>query len=533
MNETQSVHADYSQVGPAFWTRTAGRSMKDLLDDGEPIIAPSSSVKPAPPEARSTRNRNLDKALRLAGFGFRVLPCREKTTVDPETGRELKAKAPYTLRGIDDASAAPDVIRRWWTIIYPNALVGLSTDDPNGVGVVDIDVKDGKDGFAAVKTIFGELPATFTYTTPSGGEHRIYRRQGGPIQSHLGALKGLYDGKDTGLDIKADRGYVIVYADVPPDFPACLAEWPTTIDKAFEREGAARGAPPKKEATLKRPDATPEDLERAREALKHVPADDRDTWVKIGMALKDAFADDGRDVWDDWSKTSNKYNAKDQEAKWRSFNRMGIGIGTLFQIAQVNGWKPTACAEMQFGVGEGSRLFEGTDASEPEPASTPETDQQQSWGEPDPLAVEEVTEPYPLNALPTGIRDAVEEVVAFVQCPDALAACSALAQLSVAGQGCANVYRDETLCGPAGLYFLVIAKSGERKSQLDKHFGEGVRRYEREQTEIHRPKKREHLAALANWEARRKGIEHAIASAAKKGDDTAELEKKRQDLEVG
>ena len=39
MNETQSVHADYSKVDPAFWTRPAGRSMKDLLDD-DPIIVP-------------------------------------------------------------------------------------------------------------------------------------------------------------------------------------------------------------------------------------------------------------------------------------------------------------------------------------------------------------------------------------------------------------------------------------------------------------------------------------------------------------
>ena len=93
----------------------------------------------------------------------------------------------------------------------------------------------------------------------------------------------------------------------------------------------------------------------------------------------------------------------------------------------------------------------------------------------------------------------------FVQCPPALAACSALAQLSVAGQGCANVYRDDTLCGPISLDFLAVAKSGERKSQIDKHFGEGVRRYEREQTEILRPKKREYLAALANWDGRTKG----------------------------
>jgi hypothetical protein len=69
-------------------------------------------------------------------------------------------------------------------------------------------------------------------------------------------------------------------------------------------------------------------------------------------------------------------------------------------------------------------------------------DQQPSWDAPEPLECEGELEPYPLDALPKELRAAVEEVVAFVQCPPALAACSALAQLSVSGQGCANVYRN-------------------------------------------------------------------------------------------
>ena len=157
---------------------------------------------------------------------------------------------------------------------------------------------------------------------------------------------------------------------------------------------------------------------------------------------------------------------------------------------------------------------------------------QSSWGTPEPLTDAAAQTPYPMPMLPRGIREAVEEVVAFVQCPPSMAACSALACLSLATQGCADVYRDDTLCGPTSLYFLTVAKSGERKGQTDKHFGEGVKRYQSEQTEAVMPKKREYQAAQANWDAIRKGIEQAILAATKNSKGTADLEKQRLDHEA-
>ena len=53
------------------------------------------------------------------------------------------------------------------------------------------------------------------------------------------------------------------------------------------------------------------------------------------------------------------------------------------------------------------------------------------WGIPASLTPEQASSPYPLNALPSGIGDAVSEVLDFVQCPIALAACSALSALSL------------------------------------------------------------------------------------------------------
>jgi putative DNA primase/helicase len=89
------------------------------------------------------------------------------------------------------------------------------------------------------------------------------------------------------------------------------------------------------------------------------------------------------------------------------------------------------------------------------------------WPEPEPLKKIAAPLPYPITSLPPGIEAAVTEVLAFVQCPDSLAASSALSALSLAGQGLADVRRDDRLSGPLSLYFLSVAESGERKCQWE------------------------------------------------------------------
>jgi hypothetical protein len=87
--------------------------------------------------------------------------------------------------------------------------------------------------------------------------------------------------------------------------------------------------------------AADRDEERIADALRAIPADDRDVWLQIGMALKDELGDGGRSIWDNWSSTCReKFKDRDQERTWRSFRRNGIGIGTLFWHAQRHGWLP-------------------------------------------------------------------------------------------------------------------------------------------------------------------------------------------------
>ena len=77
------------------------------------------------------------------------------------------------------------------------------------------------------------------------------------------------------------------------------------------------------------------DWPRIRKALGKIKdASDRDTWLKIGFALKDVssgseeHAAEGFRLWCKWSqRCPEKYSEKAQRATWRSFKRSGTGVG--------------------------------------------------------------------------------------------------------------------------------------------------------------------------------------------------------------
>ena len=82
--------------------------------------------------------------------------------------------------------------------------------------------------------------------------------------------------------------------------------------------------------------------ERAALALTAIPADvPRDTWWKVGAALKHEFGDDGFTLFDGWSSTVEAYDSKAVRDTWRSLNASGgIRIGTLYEVAKSHGFDP-------------------------------------------------------------------------------------------------------------------------------------------------------------------------------------------------
>ena len=62
--------------------------------------------------------------------------------------------------------------------------------------------------------------------------------------------------------------------------------------------------------------------------------EDYDKWINVGMILFNNNPDNNFELWKEWSKQSNKYNDKELEYKWKSFNTTTnnkLSIGTLFK----------------------------------------------------------------------------------------------------------------------------------------------------------------------------------------------------------
>jgi len=132
--------------------------------------------------------------------------------------------------------------------------------------------------------------------------------------------------------------------------------------------------------------------------------------------------------------------------------------------------------------------------------------------------------PYPSDALPIVIREAVEEVQGFVKAPLPLVVSSALAALSLASQAHIDVKRAEKLQGPVALFLLTIADSGERKSTCDGFFIKPIRDYEAAQAEAAKPIMKDYGAAMAAWTAKCSGVTEKIRQLAKDKRPTEEME---------
>jgi putative DNA primase/helicase len=154
------------------------------------------------------------------------------------------------------------------------------------------------------------------------------------------------------------------------------------------------------------------------------------------------------------------------------------------------------------------------------------------WPEPLPLIDSITPEPYPLDALPTAMREAVLEVQGFAQAPMAMVATSALSALSMAAQALHDVKRAEKLTGPIGLFTLVLADSGERKTTCDDFFMPAIRQWQRGQEETMRPQVESHEAAMGAWNAEREGVVAKIKELSKNGRPTDALKRDLVDLQA-
>lgn len=134
---------------------------------------------------------NLNLALQLADRGWFIFPCNLDKTP------KLKWKDRSTIDQVQ--------IRRWWTS-WPDALIGIYCQK-SGFFVVDIDAKNGHEGFIAWKRLInlhngGDQPIIGPMQhTPSGGAHLLFKLPADIIIPNNAGKLG------DGLDLRSD-GYI-------------------------------------------------------------------------------------------------------------------------------------------------------------------------------------------------------------------------------------------------------------------------------------------------------------------------------------
>lgn len=132
---------------------------------------------------------------------------------------------------------------------------------------------------------------------------------------------------------------------------------------------------------------------------------------------------------------------------------------------------------------------------------------------------------YPLDALPSVIGSAVEQVKGITKAPLALIVASALASAATACQGLADVQRP-TIPGavPLSLFFVTVAESGERKSAADHFFFAPIAQFDRDRRAEFELNSRQFQADERVWRTKLKGIERSLTKATAMGEQTADLE---------
>jgi len=289
----------------------------------------------------------LKAALDYARIGWQVFPTYGIKELDDgshqcrcgDVSCKSAGKHPYERfapQGHHSATTDEATIRKWFSS-ESDLNISISLEHSNLVAV-DIDPRNG--GLMTMEALeakHGDLVSDVLQLTAGGGEHRVFS-----MPKNMGHLPGKLG---AGVDLKAN-GYIVAWPSFgvsglqyeweassdPLDgaIPSPLPDW--IRDLAFERVEPTHQPGSRF--------ATQEQIDELQSALTFLSADDYHQWVNFGNALKSLGAA-GYQIWDEWSRRSEKYDGNQMGHKWRSFKPGAFNIESIFHEAMAAGWLNT------------------------------------------------------------------------------------------------------------------------------------------------------------------------------------------------
>jgi len=287
----------------------------------------------------------------LAEKGFKFFPCSsvDKWKDGKNTGNRSKdllvgKKAPLIKGWQKDSTSDLSLLKKYFEDTA--SWVGFPTGANNfNIVVIDVDLRDTRN----VDDLLDELDEIndlenisrdgFQVESQSGGRHLYFRS---PVDF---AGNTRYFGKSLPIDVQSTGKYIVfpdevnysVYdSDIEIDdffnhLPV-LPDWVVTYrDTPINNYNIDNAS-----GSLRSMDKS--EIMETRSALCFIDPDDRDLWVKIGMALKDSETKQSFGLWNEWSRDSDKNDPGEMRQVWNSFKPNDIMINTLFYEAQQNGW---------------------------------------------------------------------------------------------------------------------------------------------------------------------------------------------------
>ena len=243
-------------------------------------------------------------------------------------------------------------------------LGGPAYNHPYGLVWVDV---DGPSVYSLVEQISGvplqdALPATLTvFSGKIGRERKLYKLD---REKHKHFLRNKYvwhaeEDKEK-LEILWKRHQGVLMGVHPQtdgyytgenlgfEWAKDLPELPDWILNGIITKNAKLGKPSQETSRVIGPTfaiqsvvGLDRDIKLATEATWGMPpeaTDDYDIWIMVGQTLH-SLDESLLDVWDEWSKQSDKYKEGECHKRWLSFSRNGgRGIGSLIHAAKEYGW---------------------------------------------------------------------------------------------------------------------------------------------------------------------------------------------------